>query len=68
MGEICCGVRVGPASARPPVKIVETKLVVPHEVTHEESSRLPEYIDLGVLDHVTAPQMVSIKIAIKTKG
>jgi hypothetical protein len=60
MGETCCSLcRIGP-SQRPLVKVVETKLVIPTASKNE--NRLPEVITLGVLDHVTAPQMVSFLI------
>ncbi|KAG7668851.1 hypothetical protein Ndes2526B_g00559 [Nannochloris sp. 'desiccata'] len=57
MGEICCGARVG-ASPRPPVKIIETKIIPPNELPIEQRNTLPESVSLGVLDHVTAPQMI----------
>jgi hypothetical protein len=61
MGEICCGARVG-ASPRPPVKVIETKIVLPNELLPiEQKEKLPKFIALGVLDHVTAPQMVRLK-------
>jgi len=59
MGESCCRARVA-ASPRPPVKIVETKTILPTELLDQQNNTLPESIALGVLDHVTAPQMVRL--------
>jgi hypothetical protein len=57
MGDACCGARLGASlQARPPVKVVKTEIILPLGATSDVDS---EVIVLGVLDHVTAPQMVS---------
>ncbi len=66
MGEICCSLpRIG--ASHPQIKILETKIILPSD-TDEQSNKSPKIITLGVLDHVTAPQMVSFELNPKLKN
>ena len=66
MGDICCGARVGPAPRA--IKLVEIRIIAPNQLINEQvANKVPHVVTLGVLDHVTAPQMVSLLTKIKNK-